>query len=77
MYWAFSKTPRAEFLNAVYFRRGLTCTIGLANNLIGGEQPRAKTCFGFTLHRWGLALGWPLSIKSLVNPRVCVRLHLR
>ena len=27
-----------------------------------------KTCFGFTLHRWGLTLSWPPSIKSLVNP---------
>ena len=30
------------FLNAVYFRRGLTCTLGLTNDLIDGGQPRAK-----------------------------------
>ena len=29
-------------LNAVYFRRGLTCTTGLTNDLIDGGQPRAK-----------------------------------
>ena len=33
---------RAEFLNAVYFRQGLTCTLGLTNNLMDGGQPRAK-----------------------------------
>ena len=32
----------ADFLNAVYFRRGLTCTLGLTNDLIDGDQPRAK-----------------------------------
>ena len=32
----------ADFLNAVYFRRGLTCTLGLTNDLIDGGQPRAK-----------------------------------
>ena len=59
-------------VNAVYFRQGLTCTIGLTNDLIDGGQPRAKTWFGFALRRWGLALGWPPSIKSLVNPRLHV-----
>ena len=38
-------TYRADFLNAVYFRRGLTCTLGLKNDLIHGGQPRAKTGF--------------------------------
>ena len=33
---------RADFLNAVYFRRGLTCTLGLTNDLIDSGQPRAK-----------------------------------
>ena len=33
---------RAGYLNAVYFRRGLTCTLGLTNDLIDGGQPRAK-----------------------------------
>ena len=33
---------RADFLNAVYFRRGLTCTLGLTNDLIDGGHPRAK-----------------------------------
>ena len=32
----------ADFLNAVYFRRGPTCTFGLTNDLIDGGQPRAK-----------------------------------
>ena len=36
------QTYRADYLNAVYFRRGLTCTLGLANDLIDGGQPRAK-----------------------------------
>ena len=36
---------RAGFLNAVYFRRGLTCTIGLTNDLIDGGQLRAKNGF--------------------------------
>ena len=30
------------FLNAVCFRRGLTCTLGLTNDLIDGRQPTAK-----------------------------------
>ena len=37
-----STTQWAEFLNAVYFRRGLTCTFGLTNDLIDGGQPRAE-----------------------------------
>ena len=37
-----SWTQRADVLNAVYFRRGLTCTPGLTNDLIDGGQPRAK-----------------------------------
>ena len=35
-----------------------------------------KTLFGFALRTRGLALGWPPSIKSLVNPRMQVRLRL-
>ena len=38
IYWA-------NFLNAVYFRRGLTCTLGLTADLIDGGQPRAKNTF--------------------------------
>ena len=37
-----TKTYRADFFNAVYLRRSLTCTLGLTNNLIDGGQPRAK-----------------------------------
>ena len=36
------KILRADVLNAVYFRRGLTCTLGLTNDLIDGGQLRAK-----------------------------------
>ena len=54
-------TFRTHFLNAVYFRRGLKCTLGwLTNDLIDGGQPRAKprlrkakTCF----YKLFLALG--------------------
>ena len=35
----------ADFLIAVCFRRGLTCTFGLTNDLIDGGQPRAKNSF--------------------------------
>ena len=38
-------TLRADFLNAVFFRQGLTCTLGLTNDLIDGGQPRAKNGF--------------------------------
>ena len=31
-----TETQRADFLHAVYFRQGLTCTIGLTNDLIDG-----------------------------------------
>ena len=37
-----SQSDRADLLNAVYVRRGLTCTLGLTNDLIEGGQPRAK-----------------------------------
>ena len=37
---------------------------------LDGLKAFLKTWFGFALRRWGLALGWPPSIKSLVNPRV-------
>ena len=36
------QTIRADLLDAVYFRRGLTCTLGLTKDLIDGGQPRAK-----------------------------------
>ena len=32
----------ADFLNAVYLRGDLTCTVGLTNDLIDSGQPRAK-----------------------------------
>ena len=35
-------TLRDDFLNAVYFRWSLTCTLGITNDLIDGGQPRAK-----------------------------------
>ena len=45
------RTYKADFLNAVYFRRGLTCTLGLTNDLIDGGQPRAKNdCDLASLH---------------------------
>ena len=36
---------RTDVLNAVYFRQGLPCTVGLTNNLIDGGQPRVKNGF--------------------------------
>ena len=36
------KDSMGRLFNAVYFRRGLTCTLGLTNDLIDGGQPRAK-----------------------------------
>ena len=36
---------KADFLNAAYFRRSLTCTLGLTNDLIDGGQPRAENDF--------------------------------
>ena len=33
---------KGRFLDAVYFRRGITRTLGLTNDLIDGSQPRAK-----------------------------------
>ena len=33
---------KGRFFNAVYFRPGLTCTLGLTNDSIDGGQPRAK-----------------------------------
>ena len=41
------QTLRANVLNAIYFRRDLTCTLVLTNNLVDGGQPRAKN--GFSL----------------------------
>ena len=66
----------AGFLNA-----GLMCILGLTNNYQDGGQLRAKP----HLHKakpnhvlyTNLALGWPPSIKSLVNPRVHVRPRLK
>ena len=40
-----TQTLWADSLNAVYFCRGLTCTLGLTNDLIDGGQPRAKNGF--------------------------------
>ena len=37
-----TRTLRANFLNAIYFRRGITCTLGITNALIDGSQPRFK-----------------------------------
>ena len=36
------QTSWAGYLNVVYFRRSLTCTLGLTNDLIDGGQPRTK-----------------------------------
>ena len=36
------KTYWADFLNVVYFRQGLTCTLELTKDLIDGGQPKAK-----------------------------------
>ena len=33
---------QCRLFNAVYFRRRLTCTLGLTNDLIDGGQPRVK-----------------------------------
>ena len=64
-------TLRADFLNAVYVRRGLTCTLGLTNDLIDGDQPRAKPHLRKVkpnhVLKTVLALGWPPSVKSLAN----------
>ena len=35
------KLKRFDFFDAVYFRRGLTCSLGLTNDLIDGGQWRA------------------------------------
>ena len=35
----------ADFVNAVFFRRGLTCTLGLTNDLIEGGQLGTKNGF--------------------------------
>ena len=57
------------------------CTLGLTNDLIDGGQSRAKP----HLHKVKpdhfkknvLALGWPPSTKTLVNPIVHIRPCLR
>ena len=64
------------FVNAVHFRRGLTCTLGLTKDLIDGGQPRVKPLCKAKPNLL-LAFGWPPSIKSLVNPRVHVRPRLK
>ena len=51
------KTLRLDFLNAVYFWRGL---YSLVNQRLDRRWPTE-------------ALGWPLSIKSLIIPRVHIR----
>ena len=65
-------TLRVDLLIAVYFRRGLTCTLWLANDFIdGGQKWVKKLCMKrelVSLYVDGaLALGWPHSTKSLVN----------
>ena len=69
------------FLNAVYFRRGLACTLGFTNDLIDGGQPRAKPHLRKVkpnhVFKTILALGWPPSTTSLVNPRVHVTRRLK
>ena len=65
------ETLMVDFLNAVYFRRSLTCTVGLTNDLIDGGQLRAKPCLRKAKPNH-VSLGWPPSIKSLVNPTVHV-----
>ena len=62
------ETLRADFFNAVYFRRGLTCTLGLTKDLIDGGQRMAKPCLyvkrsKITVERLFLALGLPASTK--------------
>ena len=39
------QTYGADFLNAVYFRRSLTCTLGITNDLIDSGQPRDKPIY--------------------------------
>ena len=39
------KYLRTDILNAVYFRRRVTCTLGLTNDLVDSGQPRAKKDF--------------------------------
>ena len=58
---------------SLHFRRSPTCAPGLTNNLIDGGQPRAKPHLRKAKPNHVLALGWPPSIKSLVNPIVHVR----
>ena len=54
----------ADVLNAVYFRQGLTCTLGLTNNLIDGGQLRAKPhlCKAKANH----------ALKTVFSPRLAV-----
>ena len=69
------------FLNTVYFRRGLTCTIRLANALIDGGQLRAKPhlCQVKPNHvlKNVFSLGWKPSIKLLANLIVHIRPRLK
>ena len=58
-------THGANVLNTVYFRRGLTCTLGLTNDLIDGGQPRAKN--GFLKRDLTSLYVDGVSIKSLVT----------
>ena len=59
----------------------VTCTLGLTNDLIDGDQPSAKPHLrkakpNHVLKPF-LALGWSPSINSLVNPRVHVRPRIK
>ena len=69
---------RADFLNSVYFRWSLKCTLGYQRldrwRLTEGKKG-FKTWFGFALRRWGLARPRLATIKLFVNPRVNIRLN--
>ena len=58
---------RADFLNAVYLRRSLTCILGLTNNLIDGGQLRAKPRLRKVKPNHVLALGYT---RVHVRPRL-------
>ena len=57
-----------DILNAVYVRRGLTCTLGLTNNLIDGGQPKAKPHLRKAKPNHVLKSVFSSQLKSLVNP---------
>ena len=72
------KTLWANFCNAVNFKQGLMCTLGLTNHLIDGGQLRAKNSFlkrdlaSLYVDLWGLVLiGHCLSSCSLTQEYIC------